>query len=169
MSRSFLNRGGGWVIAQTAFMALVLSTGPAFQGQWGVGSACNLIGWTLLFIGAAFGISGFLTLGPNTTPFPQPREESTLVTHGVYSIVRHPLYSSLIFLSFGWGTLWMSLPSLVSAALFSFFLNIKACHEEAWLRRKFAEYEEYARRVPRFIPWRVGHRGRGPHQGRPHG
>ena len=153
MHRSFFSRGGAWVIGQTIFMAIVLVTGPVLGGQWTGGVPTRLIGWALIGLGAAFGISGFLTLGPSTSPFPKPRDEGTLVQHGVYSIVRHPLYSSLIFLSFGWATLWTSLASFASAALFSLFLSLKARHEEAWLRRKFPEYDEYARRVRRFIPW----------------
>jgi protein-S-isoprenylcysteine O-methyltransferase Ste14 len=32
------------------------------------------------------------------------------------------------------------------------FFDLKARREERWLRERFADYDDYARRVKRFIP-----------------
>ena len=40
-------------------------------------------------------------LGRNLSPFPKPINNSNLVTTGIYRFTRHPMYYSLIFISFG--------------------------------------------------------------------
>jgi protein-S-isoprenylcysteine O-methyltransferase Ste14 len=77
-----------------------------------------------------------------------------LVTTGVFSKMRHPMYLSLVLMYLGvaiaWGVVWMLIPSL----LFSALTVLTAIREEAFLLRKSGrEYEEYMQDVPwRFIP-----------------
>jgi protein-S-isoprenylcysteine O-methyltransferase Ste14 len=66
--------------------------------------------------------------------------------------VRHPLYASVIALGFGWALLWRSGPALALAVAQTVFFHAKARFEERLLRERFAEYADYARRVPRFLP-----------------
>ena len=40
-------------------------------------------------------------LGRNLSPFPRPINNSNLVTTGIYRFMRHPMYYSLIIISFG--------------------------------------------------------------------
>ncbi len=81
-------------------------------------------------------------------------EVKRLVTSGPYSKVRHPGYSGLVLIYFGFalsfGVVWM----LVPAVIFTVLTYLTAIKEEELLRQRFRkEYEEYARRVPwRFIP-----------------
>jgi protein-S-isoprenylcysteine O-methyltransferase Ste14 len=107
----------------------------------------------LLASGAAAGIAGTLVLGRNRTPFPKPRSDSRLVQTGVYSLVRHPLYASLIALSFGWVCLWASGLGAVLAVVQAILLDAKARREERWLRQQFSDYVAYAAKVRRLIPW----------------
>ena len=77
-----------------------------------------------------------------------------LITTGVFSKIRHPMYLSLILMYLGlaiaWGVVWMLLPSV----LFSALNVLTAIKEEEFLRKKFSrQYEEYMRKVPwRWIP-----------------
>ncbi len=104
-------------------------------------------------VGAGVALVGALGLGRNLTPFPKPAEQARLVQNGIYSLIRHPLYTSVISVSIAWALLWQSwLALLVALALIPFF-HSKARHEERWLRERFPEYADYARRVRRFIPW----------------
>ena len=80
-------------------------------------------------------------------------EGHRLVTEGPYGLVRHPLYASLIFVSFGWGLIRQSWPALAAALALAVFFNAKALREERWLREKFPEYAAYEQRVRRFVPW----------------
>ncbi len=77
-----------------------------------------------------------------------------LVTVGIYRYIRHPLYSSLMLLT--WGALlkhvtWLSIAlALVSSVL----LSITAWREEAENIAFFGrEYLDYMKRTRRFIPY----------------
>ena len=81
---------------------------------------------------------------------------SVLVTHGIYRYIRHPMYSSLIFLD--WGLFFKRMSWLSGGiALFAcFFLVITSLVEEAENIRYFgAQYLEYMKRTKRFIPFMV--------------
>ena len=152
MPDSFATRGGWWVVGQSILMLSVIALGVFFHGQWH--SALGMFGGGVLFaLGGAVGVAGVRALGKNRTAFPKPVEDATLVQHGVYGLVRHPLYCSVILVSFGWGLLWQSGPAVWVAAIIALFLNAKASREERWLREKYPEYERYAARVRRLIPW----------------
>jgi protein-S-isoprenylcysteine O-methyltransferase Ste14 len=77
-----------------------------------------------------------------------------LVTPGVFSKMRHPMYLSLMLMYLGlaiaWGILWM----LPASLLFSAITVLIAIREEEFLLRKFGhQYEQYMQAVPwRFIP-----------------
>ena len=147
----FLSRGGAWVIAQSILMTAVVGLGVIFRGDW-TRLAVIFAGVALFVIGGYYGIAGVAVLGRNRTPFPRPREGSELVQRGIYAKVRHPLYTSVMLASLGWALIWQSGPSLVAALILIPFFHAKARCEERWLRKQFADYVDYERRVPRFIP-----------------
>jgi protein-S-isoprenylcysteine O-methyltransferase Ste14 len=148
---NFATRGGAWVVAQSVLMLAVILLGVLFPGDW-TRIPVIAIGGLLFIIGGYFGIAGVRVLGKNRTPFPQPREHSELIAHGIYSRVRHPLYTSVILASLGWALIWQSAASLAAALVMIPFFHAKARREERWLSEKFAGYADYARRVPRFVP-----------------
>ena len=151
MAHGFLDRGGGWVVAQTVLMIGVLAAGPLTPGGWADGRF-RAGAWGLFGLGAVLGVSGVWVLRGNRTIFPRPQAGSLLVTRGIYRWVRHPLYASLMCLSAGWGLWWGSWPTLVAGVVLAAFLRRKAAREEAWLRERFPEYASYAVRVRRFVP-----------------
>jgi len=113
-----------------------------------------LLGGILVGLGAFFGLAGALALKGNRTAFPRPRANSRLIREGIYSRVRHPLYTSVMLVSAGWAIAWNS-PAAVAVTLAMVpFFYAKARLEESWLAEKFPDYQDYAKRVPRFIPWR---------------
>jgi protein-S-isoprenylcysteine O-methyltransferase Ste14 len=152
MADSFTKRGGLWVMGQSFLMIGVIALGLFFRGQWH-NRASIVVGAGLFVLGGILGITGVRALGRNRTAYPKPMEGATLVQHGIYGLVRHPLYCSVILVSLGWGLLWQSGPALWAAAVIAIFLNSKARREERWLGEKFPEYAEYQKRVSRLIPW----------------
>lgn len=147
----FLARGGAWVVVQFVLMVAVIALGVLFHGNW-TNVPVITTGVGLFVLGGYFGLAGVAVLGRNRTPFPRPREHSEMIVHGIYSRVRHPLYTSVILVSLGWALIWESwAASAVALALIPFF-HAKARREEDWLRDKFPGYADYARRVPRFLP-----------------
>ncbi|EXJ16961.1 methyltransferase family protein [Imhoffiella purpurea] len=104
-------------------------------------------------VGMVLGGLGSMHIKEYLTPLPYPVDHNQLVQHGVYSWVRHPLYSSQLFIALGWVLFTLSLSHLaVLAAAFVFF-DYKARKEEGWLTERHPDYPDYAKRVRKFIPW----------------
>jgi protein-S-isoprenylcysteine O-methyltransferase Ste14 len=77
-----------------------------------------------------------------------------LVTTGTYRYIRHPLYSSLLFLAWG---MFLKFPSLIGlglAAATTFFLTVTARVEERENLGYFGPvYQDYMQRTRMFIPF----------------
>lgn len=117
------------------------------------GGAWRIAGVALLSIGALAGALAAFRLGSNLTPFPRPRRDGTLVTTGPYAIVRHPIYSAILAMSFGWALTWGSITTLGGAAALLLLFDLKSRREERWLAERFPAYPDYQRRVRKLIPF----------------
>jgi protein-S-isoprenylcysteine O-methyltransferase Ste14 len=148
----FIQRGGLWVVAQSVLTVAALLLAPLFRGQWD-NVVTTGVGGVLFGIGGWVGIAGVRALGRNRTAYPQPLAEAELVQSGIYARVRHPLYSSLMFVSFGWALGWASGAGLAAASALTVLLHGKATREEHWLRTRYPDYRAYEQRVNRFVPW----------------
>lgn len=153
MASTTESRGLGWVIAQFILMGVCLLAGVWVSGQWAASWWSQGPALVLTGLGAGFGLGGVSVLGRNRTVYPEPREGSQLIQHGVYRYVRHPLYSSVIALSFAWGLWWRSWPALALAVVLTVFLGFKASSEERRLIRRFPDYSAYRKTTRRFFPW----------------
>ena len=78
-----------------------------------------------------------------------------LVIEGPYRYVRHPLYFGVVVIVVGWWLLLDYSFLLVSAILLLLWFNFAVARfEEEELRAMFGErYQEYAKEVPRIIPF----------------
>ncbi len=148
----FLHRGGVWVAAQGVLLTAAALLAVIFQDQ-GLPPVAVWAGVVLMIVGAAVSLAGAITLGRNLTPFPKPAASARLVRHGIYALIRHPLYTSVIAVALGWALVWQSWPALLVAVTLVPFFHAKARREERWLRDKFTDYADYEKRVSRFIPW----------------
>lgn len=150
-SPDFAARGGWWVVGQFALMLAVVG-----GGAWFPTATAALwhrpIAAVLLLAGACVGVAGAWKLGRNRTAYPAPVVQGHLVQDGIYGCMRHPLYSSLMFLSAGWSLWRWSWLAAAAAVGLTGLLAAKARVEERWLREHYAGYAQYARRVRRFIP-----------------
>jgi protein-S-isoprenylcysteine O-methyltransferase Ste14 len=82
--------------------------------------------------------------------------DSTLLTEGAYAVIRHPRYVEVVLWSAGYAFFANYLASYVAVLLAIPALYLVVLLEERELRDRFgAAYEEYARRVPRFVPRRT--------------
>ncbi|HXM93203.1 MAG TPA: isoprenylcysteine carboxylmethyltransferase family protein [Candidatus Dormibacteraeota bacterium] len=113
-------------------------------------------GWLLIAAGIALysacAFWGFALRGKGTPlPIDPPKK---LVVEGPYTIVRNPMYWSVVFVMLGEAAVFHS-RALVELAI-AFFVGANLfvrLYEEPGLKRKFgAEYEEYSRCVPRWLP-----------------
>jgi protein-S-isoprenylcysteine O-methyltransferase Ste14 len=81
------------------------------------------------------------------------RKNESLATSGPYAYTRNPLYLGSLLIGVGFvvaaRSWWIGLVLI----LFFFAIYIPVIRdEEAFLRQKFPEFEEYAARVPRMFP-----------------
>ena len=146
-------RGLTWVVGQSLLMIACGLAGWFFPGNEPASGAAAIVSWILLLAGALFGIGGVAVLGRNRTIYPEPREGSTLIQHGIYRYVRHPLYSSVMSLAFAWGLWRASTAAIGLAGVLSIFLVFKARNEEERLIKRFPGYAAYREQVKRFVPW----------------
>lgn len=152
MAVGFRDRGGLWVLVQWFLMGGILALAPLTPGSES-GLVARVIAILLIVTGSAFGIAGAVTMGRVRTIYPEPPEHSRLIRHGIYSLVRHPIYTSLIILSFGWSLAWSSIAGILASVVMLLFLMAKSCDEERRLKKRFAEYEDYKKTTKRLIPW----------------
>jgi protein-S-isoprenylcysteine O-methyltransferase Ste14 len=136
-----------FVVGQFVLLALLfLLPNNAARASNPVLLVLQIPAWGLLLLGA-------LVLGRNLTPMPTPTKAAKLQTTGVFGLVRHPMYSGVLFLALletlargtvlAWGL-------FVGLAL---LLEYKSRFEEQKLRQRFAEYSAYQLRVKKFVPW----------------
>ena len=155
MNNWLIDKGGIYVVIQFFLFGLIWLA-PASVMAWSslwisIGKA---VGLPLLIYGFVMLSFGLFNLGRNLQAEPHPKDNATLVTHGAYNLVRHPIYSGIILGWTGWG-LWQSgevTAMLASVVLFIFF-DIKTRREERMLMAKFPDYEVYRQRVKKLIPY----------------
>lgn len=151
--QSFTARGGLWVLAQLPLMLLVLVVPPRHgAGSFAPAEPLALAGAALTALGVALIVWGFVSLGDALTPFPRPRDGVSLRRQGAYRFVRHPIYAGVIVAGVGWSLWWLSAAGLLPVLALAVFFDRKAAYEETWLRKKYEDYDDYARRVKKFIP-----------------
>jgi protein-S-isoprenylcysteine O-methyltransferase Ste14 len=93
-------------------------------------------------------------LGKNWSPVAEIKKDQTLVTGGVYSKIRHPMYSA----HFLWATAqvlllhnWVAGPSFL-VTFFPFYFHRVGLEEEMMTREFGDEYREYIKRTGRLVP-----------------
>ena len=106
------------------------------------------------FVGFLIIIIAFITLflaikdlGRNLSPFPRPIKNSNLVTTGIYRFTRHPMYYSLIFISFGVFITKLSIYYLFLSISLGLIIKFKIALEEQYLNNKFKNYLIYKNQV----------------------
>jgi len=103
-------------------------------------------------------ISGLLAGFGLNTVFGKTRKEPQVITSGVFSIVRHPIYLSSILLYLGFILLSLSLLSvLVWFIIIIFYYQISRYEEKLLTQRFGSVYEEYKKKVPTLLPIKLPH------------
>lgn len=125
-------------------------------------SFTQIISWILLLISVYPLIAGVIQLKKFGKPKHDRNEDNLyafektteLVDKGIYKYIRHPLYSSLLFLTWGIYFKNTALGLFFVALLSSLFLYFTAIYDEKECIKFFGEkYKEYMKRSKRFIPF----------------
>ena len=81
------------------------------------------------------------------------REEPSVVNHGVFSKVRHPMYLAALLFYVGLFLFTLSMISFIIFIIIFLFYNFIAKHEEKMLTDKFGkDYTNYMENVSRWFP-----------------
>jgi protein-S-isoprenylcysteine O-methyltransferase Ste14 len=128
----------------------ILRTGPRIET-----GMISFLGVPLCLIGSLMVLRCFwdFTYKGHGTPAPidPPRE---LVITGLYRYVRNPIYVGVLLIFLGY-FVWFGYRALLiyTAVAFIGVDSFVVLYEEPTLKKKFgAAYEEYLKRVPRWIP-----------------
>jgi len=122
----------------------------------------QLISWFLLIVSGFLVIHGVRLLKQmgkqnaqrDDSPMLAFEKTTTVVTAGAYKYIRHPLYSSLLFLAWGIAFKSPGWLNLLLALIATLFLVATAKAEEAEDIRFFGPaYQEYMQKTKLFIPF----------------
>ena len=113
----------------------------------------SILGIWIVVLGTAFNILGRLALGSNWANQVKIYSNQTLVQAGVYKIVRHPLYASLIWMFFASSVIYLNwIAFLANLLIFIPFMTYRAKQEESLLSKQFPDYKVYQQKVGMFFP-----------------
>ena len=106
--------------------------------------------WRSLIVGAIAVVPGLVI---RALASGHVRKNESLATSGPYAYTRNPLYLGSLLIGLGFAVAagsWWVVAALV-VMFFAVYLPVIR-DEEAFLRRTFPEFDEYARLVPRMFP-----------------
>jgi protein-S-isoprenylcysteine O-methyltransferase Ste14 len=151
------DRSNRWVITAFALLGLLNGFLPAYADRldfWTIdGDSTRWLGVLLFAIGGALRIWPVFLLGRRFSGLVAIQPGHTLLTTGIYSVIRHPSYLGLLTNSLGWALAFRSGVGVVITALLLPIVLARIRAEEALLGSQFgAEYEAYRARTSRLIP-----------------
>lgn len=147
-------------LAWEAMLALLVLNAPVwFEDRYALHQK---VSWVLLFGSLTVLFLGLYQLRRDGRPGEQRQDDelyafertSRLVTGGIYRFIRHPLFCSLLLLT--WGIVWKELHgiTLLLGLVASVLLYLAARRDEAECLDYFGEaYREYMGRSRMFIPY----------------
>ena len=151
------DRGNRWVLAAFGVIGLLLAYLPAYTDRTDVwtldGDAVRWLGVVLFAAGGALRIWPVFVLGRRFSGLVAIQPGHTLVTHGVYSVIRHPSYLGLLVNSLGWALAFRSGVGVLLTAFTIPPLIARIRAEERLLSAQFGDaYDAYRSRTSRLLP-----------------
>jgi len=151
------DRGNRWVLAAFGVIGLLLAYLPAYTDRTDVwtldGDAVRWLGVVLFAAGGALRIWPVFVLGRRFSGLVAIQPGHTLVTSGVYSVIRHPSYLGLLVNSLGWALAFRSGVGVLLTAFTIPPLIARIRAEERLLSAQFGDaYDAYRSRTSRLLP-----------------
>jgi protein-S-isoprenylcysteine O-methyltransferase Ste14 len=151
------DRGNRWVIAVFVIIGFLNAYLPAYTDRkelWTIdGDAIRWLGVALFAIGGALRIWPVFVLGHRFSGLVAIQPGHTLVTGGIYRVIRHPSYLGLLINSLGWSLAFRSGVGVLLTGLLIPPLLARISAEETLLHSEFGDnYNAYRSRTWRLIP-----------------
>lgn len=111
------------------------------------------LGLVLTVIGVAISLAARFTLGRNWSGVVTLKDSHELIRNGVYSRMRHPIYSGQFVALLGVALISTRLQNFLGFVIIYFTYYFKARREEEFLRGEFGPaFEEHVRHTGMFLP-----------------
>jgi protein-S-isoprenylcysteine O-methyltransferase Ste14 len=151
------DRDNRWVLAAFTAILLLVSYLPAYMDRmdiWTIdGETTRWIGVALFAVGGVVRLWPVFVLGRRFSGLVAIQQGHTLVTGGIYGVIRNPSYLGLILSLLGFALAFRSLVGLLLGACIVPPLIARIHAEEAMLRSQFGEeFDAYSARTWRLIP-----------------
>jgi protein-S-isoprenylcysteine O-methyltransferase Ste14 len=151
------DRSNRWVMVAFALIGLLSGYLPAYTDRkdfWTLdGETIRWLGVALFAVGGALRLWPVFVLGRRFSGLVAIQPGHTLVTSGIYGVIRHPSYLGLVVNSLGWALAFRSGVGVLLTALTIPPLLARIHAEEKLLRSQFGdEYDAYCARTSRLIP-----------------
>jgi len=151
------DRANRWVIPVFGWLGALVVVLPVVHDRGHVlpidGLALRWAGVAIFAIGLALRLWPVYLLGNRFSGLVAIQEGHTLLTTGIYSIIRHPSYLGLLLSCLGWALAFNSIAGVVLTVLMLVPVVARIRAEEALLANQFgAEYEAYRARTSRLLP-----------------
>lgn len=143
----------GAVLVTAQFVILAFLVVLPHGDLWFVSDVIGTVSVTVLMVGLFIALLGIVSLGNSLTATPVPKKDAALRTTGMYTLVRHPIYSGLILIGSALMILSASFWGIVLCAALITVLSYKSRFEEKLLLAKYPGYAAYAARVGRLVPY----------------
>jgi protein-S-isoprenylcysteine O-methyltransferase Ste14 len=151
------DRRNRWVLVAFAVIGLLAAYLPAYTDRKDIwtfdGDTIRWLGVALFVAGGALRLWPVFVLAHRFSGLVAIQPGHTLVTTGIYGVIRHPSYLGLLVNSLGWALVFRSGVGVLLTALLIPPLVVRIRAEEALLRTQFGdEYDAYCARTSRLIP-----------------
>jgi protein-S-isoprenylcysteine O-methyltransferase Ste14 len=151
------DRANRWVLLPIIGIGLLSAFLPAWTDRrdfWTIdGEATRWLGVALFVIGGALRLAPVFILGDRFSGLVAIQRGHTLVTSGLYGVIRHPSYLGLLLGALGWALAFRSTIGVLLVALMIPPIIVRIRSEEALLHAHFgAEYDAYRATTSRLIP-----------------
>ncbi|MET0940549.1 MAG: isoprenylcysteine carboxylmethyltransferase family protein [Mesorhizobium sp.] len=151
------DRANRWVLVVFGIIGILSAWLPAYTDRidfWTIdGEAIRWLGVVLFAAGGALRLWPVFVLGRRFSGLVAIQPGHTLVTSGVYGVIRNPSYLGLLISSLGWALAFRSVVGVLLVLLLVPPLIARINSEERLLHSQFGdEYEAYRSRTWRLIP-----------------
>lgn len=162
--RSVQRQSGGSRFLQASLVAigasLIFNLAPGFSWGWFADRVIPLrtswviAGTALTLLGILFAVWARVTLGRNWSGVVTIKQDHELILRGPYTVVRHPIYTGILFALLGTALVYGCARCFVGLLLCGVAFWLKLRIEERFMLQQFGEqYTEYRQRTRALVPF----------------
>ncbi len=144
-------KANDYIYVGVQFLLFIIYLIPCANFDFAPVSGVKILGGILIALGIFVGLAAIVQLGKGLSPFPTPTTDGVLIQTGVFRYSRHPIYTAILGVFWGYGMcVGSGYKLLVTIALLILFF-FKSSYEEVRLSDMFEGYARYKKRTRRFF------------------